>query len=187
MKYLVCGLGNIGPEYAGTRHNIGFMMADALAAEAEATFISDRYAFVTHLRYKGKLITLIKPTTYMNLSGKAVRYWLEKEKIPLDHLLVLSDDLDLPFGSLRLKPRGSGGSHNGLNNIIYTLENDNFARLRFGIGNNYPRGQQVDFVLGQFTEEERATILEKVKTTSEIIKSFATQGIDRTMNMYNKK
>jgi PTH1 family peptidyl-tRNA hydrolase len=187
MKYLIVGLGNIGAEYHETRHNIGFMMADALAAEAGASFTDGRYGFTTMLSLKGRQLLLLKPSTYMNLSGNAVRYWMQKEKIPVEHLLVLVDDLALPFGTLRLKGKGSAAGHNGLAHIASTLGTEEYARLRFGIGNDFPRGAQVEYVLGHFPDEEQKLMGERLKSAGDIIKSFCLAGLERTMNAYNKK
>lgn len=187
MKYLIVGLGNIGPEYHETRHNIGFMVVDALAQEAGATFKDGRYGFTTTLSVKGRQLLLLKPSTYMNLSGNAVRYWMQKENIPLENTLIVVDDLALPFGTLRLKGKGSDAGHNGLKHIAATLGTQNYARLRFGIGNDFPRGGQVDYVLGHFSDEDWKTMPERLKTASEIVKSFCLAGIDITMNQFNKK
>ena len=187
MKYLIVGLGNIGEEYAGTRHNIGFMMLDAFADALNATWADKRYGFVAKCRVKNAEMVLLKPTTYMNLSGNAVRYWLQQEKIPVENMLVLVDDLNLPFGTIRIRKQGSNGGHNGLGNIQSVLGTENYARLRFGIGNNFSRGAQCNFVLGKWTEEEQKLLPERLKITSEIIPSFCLQGMDRTMNLYNGK
>ncbi len=187
MKYLIVGLGNIGPEYHETRHNIGFMVADALAKEAGTAFKDGRYGFTTTLSIKGRQLILLKPSTFMNLSGNAVRYWMQKENIPLENVLIVVDDLALPFGTLRLKGKGSDAGHNGLKHIAATLGTQNYARLRFGIGNDFPRGGQVDFVLGHFTDEDWKTMDERLKMAGEIIKSFCLAGIDITMNQFNKK
>ena len=187
MKYLIVGLGNIGEEYAGTRHNIGFMMLDAFADALNATWADKRYGFVAKCRVKNAEMVLLKPTTYMNLSGNAVRYWLQQEKIPVENLLVLVDDLNLPFGTIRIRKQGSNGGHNGLGNIQSVLGTENYARVRFGIGNNFSRGAQCNFVLGKWTEEEQKLLPERLKITSEIIPSFCLQGMDRTMNLYNGK
>ena len=184
MKYLIVGLGNIGPEYHETRHNIGFMVADALAKEAGTAF---KDGFTTTLSIKGRQLILLKPSTFMNLSGNAVRYWMQKENIPLENVLIVVDDLALPFGTLRLKGKGSDAGHNGLKHIAATLGTQNYARLRFGIGNDFPRGGQVDFVLGHFTDEDWKTMDERLKMAGEIIKSFCLAGIDITMNQFNKK
>ena len=187
MKYLIVGLGNIGEEYAGTRHNIGFMMLDAFADALNATWADKRYGFVAKCRVKNAEMVLLKPTTYMNLSGNAVRYWLQQEKIPVENMLVLVDDLNLPFGTIRIRKQGSNGGHNGLGNIQSVLGTENYARVRFGIGNNFNRGAQCNFVLGKWTEEEQKLLPERLKITSEIIPSFCLQGMDRTMNLYNGK
>ena len=187
MKYLIVGLGNIGEEYAGTRHNIGFMMLDAFADALNATWADKRYGFVAKCRVKNAEMVLLKPTTYMNLSGNAVRYWLQQEKIPVENMLVLVDDLNLPFGTIRIRKQGSNGGHNGLGNIQSVLGTENYARVRFGMGNNFSRGAQCNFVLGKWTEEEQKLLPERLKITSEIIPSFCLQGMDRTMNLYNGK
>jgi len=187
MKFLLAGLGNIGDEYANTRHNIGFVIADAIAGEAEATFKPDRYAAVTKIRYRGKILVVIKPSTYMNLSGKAVRYWMDKENIPVDRTLVITDDIALPQGTLRLRKKGGDGGHNGLESIILTLGTEAFPRLRVGIGNDFAKGYQSDYVLGKWTREEEELMIPKVKTAVEIVKSLVVRGIDQTMTDYNNK
>ena len=187
MKYLIAGLGNIGSEYANTRHNIGFIVADALALEGKAVFAPGRLADVTKLKYKGRIVVVIKPSTYMNLSGKAIKYWLVKENIPLENLLVVADDLALPTGVLRLRAKGGDGGHNGLISIIEQLGTTDFARLRVGIGNDFAQGMQVDYVLGKWTKTEEEIMIPKVKTAVEIIKSFVAIGAERTMNVYNTK
>ena len=187
MKYLIVGLGNIGNEYAGTRHNIGFRVLDALAKASNLVFEDKRYGAVASLSLKGQQLVLLKPSTYMNLSGNAVRYWMNKENVPLERILVVVDDLALPFGALRMKPSGSDAGHNGLKHIAATLGTQAYARLRFGIGNDFPRGGQIDFVLGHFTEEDMKTMDERVELACEIIKSFCLAGINITMNQYNKK
>ena len=187
MKYLIVGLGNIGDEYASTRHNIGFLMLDAFADAQGATWADKRYGFVAKCRVKNAEMVLLKPSTYMNLSGNAVRYWLQQEKIPVENMLVLVDDLNLPFGTIRIRKQGSNGGHNGLGNIQSVLGTENYARIRFGIGNNFSRGAQCNFVLGKWTDEEQKLLPERLKVTSEIIPSFCLQGIDRTMNLYNGK
>lgn len=184
-KFLIVGLGNIGDEYAGTRHNIGFMMIDAFAASVKAEWQDKRYGFVAKCRVKNAELVLLKPSTYMNLSGNAVRYWLGQEKIPVENMLVLVDDLNLPFGTIRLRKQGSDGGHNGLGNIQSVMGTENYARLRFGIGNEFTRGTQINFVLGPWTEEEEKVLPERLKVVTEIIPSFCLQGIDRTMNLYN--
>lgn len=187
LKYLVVGLGNIGPEYHETRHNIGFMVVDALAKTVNATFEDKRYGATAMFTLKGKQILLLKPSTYMNLSGNAVRYWMQKENISLENTLIVVDDLALPFGTLRLKGKGSDAGHNGLKHIAATLGTQNYARLRFGIGNDFPRGCQIDYVLGHFEEEELKQMPERLETAGEMVKSFCLAGIDITMNQYNKK
>lgn len=185
-KFLVVGLGNIGAEYAGTRHNIGFDVADAMATKYGVSFRSDRLADVAEAKWKGRQLIIIKPTTYMNLSGKAVKYWMDKEKISLDNILVIVDDLALTLAKLRLRGSGSDAGHNGLTSIQETLQTDRYPRLRFGIGNNFPRGRQVDFVLGRWGQEELPVVKQKVEKCVEIVESFVTIGIERTMNEANK-
>lgn len=187
MKYLIVGLGNIGDEYANTRHNIGFKMLDAFAESAAVQWEDKRYGFVGRCRVKNAELVLLKPSTFMNLSGMAVRYWLLKENIPLENLLVMVDDLNLPFGTIRMRKAGSDGGHNGLKNIQQCLCTPNYARLRFGIGNEFTRGVQISFVLGEWTDEETKALPDRLAVTTEIIKSFCLQGIDRTMNQYNGK
>ena len=186
-KYLIVGLGNIGEEYANTRHNIGFIVADALANELGAKFTIERHAFKTEAKLKNKLLIILKPTTFMNLSGKAVKYWLDKEKIPLENLLVITDDVDLDLGVLRLRTKGSGGSHNGLNHIIETLLITDWARLRFGIGKDYARGFQVDYVLGQWSQKDEKILIPKIETAVSIVKSFVLAGATQTMSDFNNK
>ncbi|MDD6890604.1 MAG: aminoacyl-tRNA hydrolase [Bacteroidales bacterium] len=187
MKYLIVGLGNIGDEYRNTRHNIGFMVLDALAKASNIVFKDGRYGATTTLSVKGRQLLLLKPSTYMNLSGNAVRYWMQQEKIPLENVLVVVDDLALPFGSLRLKGKGSDAGHNGLKHIAATLGTQNYARLRFGIGNDFPKGAQIDFVLGEFGEEDRKLLPERLELAGEIVKSFCLAGLNITMNQYNNK
>jgi len=187
LKYLVTGLGNVGDEYHETRHNIGFIILDALAKASNITFSDKRYGFVAEYRYKGRIFVLLKPSTYVNLSGKAVNYWLQKESVPSENLLVLADDLSLPFGTIRLRARGGDGGHNGLTSIIENLGLQEFARLRFGIGGEFPYGTQVDYVLGKFTQEEESVLPERITLCHEIIRSFGTVGIDRAMNTYNNR
>ena len=187
MKYLVVGLGNIGAEYADTRHNIGFRVLDALAEESNVSFMAGRYGSTCTVRHKGRQILLLKPSTYMNLSGKAVRYWMEQEKIPIENVLIISDDISLPFGQLRMRKKGSAGGHNGLKNITELLGREDYARMRFGIGGEFARGQQVDYVLGEWTAEEREAMPARLKVFGDAILSFATAGADLTMNSYNKK
>lgn len=187
VKYLVAGLGNIGPEYINTRHNIGFQILDTLAGVSNIVFSDRRYGFIGEYKFKGRNFILLKPVTYVNLSGRAVNYWLKKEKIPVENLIVLVDDLALPFGTLRLKAKGNHGGHNGLRNISEVLGTDNYARLRFGIGNNFHPGRQVDFVLSEWSPEEQKQLDEKIDTCIEIIQSYGTIGVERTMNFFNKR
>lgn len=187
MKFLIAGLGNIGEEYIRTRHNIGFIILDALAQDLGVTFSPARYAYFAQSKLKGKQLFLIKPTTFMNLSGKAVKYWLEKEQIPVENLLVVLDDIDLDVGVLRLRVKGSGGTHNGLNHIIETLGHGNFARLRVGIGKDFPKGYQVEYVLGRLTQQEEDIMNQKIPLAVEMIKSFVLSGADYTMNQYNNR
>lgn len=184
-KYLICGLGNPGTEYAGTRHNTGYMVLDAFAEASNIHFEDKRYGFVAETSLKGRKVFLLKPTTYMNLSGNAVRYWLNQEKIDQQRLLVVSDDVALPLGAFRLKASGSNGGHNGLGHIQQSI-GQNYARLRMGIGNDYPRGAQVEWVLGKYDEEELKVLKPSLDTAVDIIKSFVLAGIDITMNQYNK-
>ena len=187
MNFLIVGLGNIGDEYAKTRHNIGFRVVDALAKAGNVTFDDKRYGFVATLKVKNQTLTLLKPSTYMNLSGNAVRYWMNEKKIPLENVLVVVDDLSLPFGQLRMKPSGSEAGHNGLRHITQVLGTQGYARLRFGIGNDFPRGGQVDFVLGEFPAEDLEKMDERLEAAGEMVKSFALSGIQFTMNHFNKK
>lgn len=187
MKYLIVGLGNIGPEYRDTRHNIGFRVLDALAGASNAVFEDVRYGAVSEIRLKGRGVILLKPNTYMNLSGKSVAYWANKEKIALENILVIVDDLALPFASLRLRGKGSAGGHNGLKSINELLGTEGYARLRCGIGSEFGKGGQVDYVLGEWTEEESEKLPEVLEQAGEIIKSFVIQGLARTMNSFNKR
>jgi PTH1 family peptidyl-tRNA hydrolase len=180
-------LGNIGPDYWGTRHNIGFRIVNAVAEEAGAGFVEKRYGAVAQARVKNAELVLLKPNTYMNLSGNAVRYWLQKENIPVENLLIVVDDIALPFGSLRLKPKGSHAGHNGLQHIEEILGTVDYTRLRFGIGNDFSRGSQVDYVLSPFTPEELEKMPERVKQAVEMVKSFCLAGVDVTMNLFNHK
>jgi len=186
-KFLIAGLGNIGEEYEGTRHNIGFEVLDHLAKEAGVKFVSERHAFVAEVKHKGKTLVLIKPTTFMNLSGKAINYWLQAEKIPVENLIVVLDDLALPFGKIRLGPKGGDGGHNGLKHIQETLNTANYPRLRFGIGNEFGKGYQVNYVLGKWNEEEKKTLAERVKLAGDAIKTFAFAGLQFSMNNFNNK
>ena len=187
MKYLIVGLGNIGDEYRDTRHNIGFKILDAFAEASNISFSTDRYGEVARGRVKNKQVVLLKPSTYMNLSGNAVRYWKEKENIPVDHILVLVDDLALQFGAIRIKGRGSDAGHNGLKSIAQLLGTDAYPRLRFGIGNDFPRGCQVDYVLGNFTIDERQKLPTRLEVAVDAIKTFCLAGINIAMNTYNNK
>lgn len=186
-KYLVVGLGNIGPEYVGTRHNIGFMTVDALAADAGASWQSCRYGDMAKVRVKNCELMLLKPSTFMNLSGVAVRYWMNKEKLPLENLLVVVDDLALPFGAIRMRSGGSDAGHNGLKNIASELGTQGYGRLRFGIGSDFPRGGQIDYVLGQIPAEEMAQLPERLKLACEAIKAYALSGMAFAMTHYNNK
>ncbi len=187
MKYLIVGLGNIGQEYVMTRHNLGFQVLEYYAQKNDLTFETKRYGDLAVRRLRGRQIFLLKPSTYMNLSGKAVRYWLEKEKIPVENLLVIVDDVNLPLGTIRIRAKGSHGGHNGLRNICDILGHCNYARLRFGIGNDFPRGAQVDYVLGEWTPEQWQTVKERIPIAAEAIDDFVLQGINRTMTKYNSK
>jgi PTH1 family peptidyl-tRNA hydrolase len=185
MKFLIAGLGNIGAEYELTRHNIGFLVLDQLADQHKVEFTTERLAQHAEFKHKGKSIHLIKPTTYMNLSGKALAYWLQELKLTKESLLVVMDDIALPFGSLRLRPKGSSAGHNGLKNIELVLSGQDYARLRFGVGNDFGRGQQVDYVLSNFTTEEFKKLPDVMIKANQMILSFCTQGIERTMTNYN--
>ncbi len=184
-KYLIAGLGNIGAEYAGTRHNIGFMVADRLAEDAGAVFKTDRLGSVAEISYRGSKLILLKPSTYMNLSGKAVSYWMQKENIQKENLMVICDDLALPVGTVRMRKKGSDGGHNGLANINQILGTSDYCRIRVGIGNGFPRGGQVDYVLGRFEGEEAAKLPEVLKRAAQGVKDFAFMGADRAMNICN--
>lgn len=185
MKYLIVGLGNIGTDYHHTRHNIGFDVADAFAAKHGALFRSDRLADVAEIKWKGRILVVIKPTTYMNLSGKAVKYWMDKEKIPAENMLVIVDELALPLEVIRLRPGGSDAGHNGLKSIQETIGTNQYPRLRFGIGNDFPKGRQVDYVLGRWTAKEEPVVQQKIDKCTEAIESFASIGLQRSMNNYN--
>ena len=184
-KYLIVGLGNPGAEYENTRHNIGFNVLDALASASNISFKSDRYGDVAELKIKGRLFVLVKPSTYMNLSGKSVRYWMEATKVPLENVLVVTDDLALPYGTLRMRLKGSDGGHNGLNHVIQILQTSKFARLRFGIGNEFNRGQQIDYVLGQWSTEENEQLPKLIEKAGEMVMSFGLAGPQITMNKFN--
>lgn len=187
MKYLIVGLGNIGPEYVGTRHNIGFRIVDALAESANAQWEDKRYGFVARMRVKNVQLILLKPSTYMNLSGNAVRYWMQQEKIELQNLLVVVDDLSLPVGTIRMKQNGSAGGHNGLKHIAQMLGTEGYNRLKFGIGNDFPKGAQVDFVLSRFSAEDESIIEKKTPVCADAIKAFALSGMQFAMCNYNNK
>ncbi len=186
MKYLIAGLGNIGSEYELTRHNIGFLVLDQIADEKGITFDVERFAEKAEFKYKGRQIHLIKPTTYMNLSGKAINYWMQQLKIPKENLLVIVDDIALPFGKLRLRAKGSNAGHNGLKNIEEVTGGSNYARLKFGLGDNYSKGRQIDFVLSNFSKQEMADLPPLMDKAKENVYSFCTQGISRTMNLLNE-
>jgi PTH1 family peptidyl-tRNA hydrolase len=187
MKYLIAGLGNIGTEYEDTRHNIGFVVADALVKELKGEWKVERLASVSKVKYKGRTLVVIKPATYMNLSGKALKYWMDQEKIPLEKVLVVVDDIALPLGTLRMKAQGGDAGHNGLTDIILKLNTVSFPRLRIGIGDDFPRGYQSDYVLGRWTMQEIDVMVPRVGMATEMIKSFTTIGINRTMTAYNNK
>ena len=186
-KFLIVGLGNIGEKYANTRHNIGFRILDHLASKNELNFESQKLGDVTSFKFKGRSFVLLKPSTYMNLSGKSVLYWLTKEKIPLENLLVITDDLNLPFGTLRLKTKGSDGGHNGLKDVQDKLNTTNYNRFRFGISDAFGKGKQVDYVLSEWTDEEEEKLSERLDKSIDVVKSFGTAGIKHTMNDYNGK
>lgn len=185
MKYLIVGLGNIGEEYWGTRHNIGFRVVNALAEAHNAIFEENRYGATCEFRVKNQILKLLKPNTYMNLSGNAVRYWMQEEGITIDHVLIICDDIALPFGTLRMKPKGSDGGHNGLKDIANKCGGQNFTRLRFGVGGDFPKGAQVNWVLGHFPQEEEDLMPERLEVTTKFIESFCLEGAQRAMNKYN--
>ena len=185
MKYLIAGLGNIGDEYQGTRHNVGFSVVETLAGNQK--FTQDRHAFISQIKHKGRIFILIKPTTFMNLSGKAVHYWMQAEKISIENLLVITDDLALPFGTIRIKAKGSDGGHNGLKHIQETLGTTEYARLRFGVGNEFSKGLQVDYVLVKWEDDEKKLLSERLEKCCEAIKAFGTIGIGLTMTSFNGK
>lgn len=187
MKYLIVGLGNMGADYDGTRHNVGFEVVDQLAREAEVEFKNDQLGDIARFRHRGRTFILLKPSTFMNRSGKAVRYWLQKEKVNKENLLVVLDDLNLPFGKQRLRGKGSDGGHNGLKDIDQLNGGNNYARLRIGIGNEFHQGQQVNYVLGEWDDEEKKVLPEILKYAAETVKSFGAIGLARTMNAFNKK
>jgi PTH1 family peptidyl-tRNA hydrolase len=187
LKYLIAGLGNIGKEYENTRHNIGFRILDALAKASNISFSDKRYGFVAEYNYRSRIFVLLRPTTFVNLSGRAVNYWLQKEKIPIENLLILVDDIALPFGTIRLRAKGSDGGHNGLKNINDVLGRNDYARVRFGIGDNFYPGTQIQYVLSEWSRDEEKLLPEIIDTCIDIIHSFGTIGIERTMNTFNKR
>jgi len=186
-KFLIVGLGNIGEKYNNTRHNIGFEILDEIASKEETSFTPDKLGSVASFRFKGRTFILLKPSTFMNLSGKAVKYWLTKEKIPMENLLIICDDLNLSFGSIRVKAKGSDGGHNGLKDINAILQTQKYARFRFGVGSEFSKGRQSDFVLGEWNTEEKGLLVERLETGCKLIKSFGTAGLNNTMNTFNGK
>ncbi len=186
-KFLIVGLGNIGEKYDNTRHNIGFKIVDALAKDHEATFETDKLGDVANFRFKGRTFVLLKPSTYMNLSGKAVKYWMDKEKISIDNTLIVTDDLNIDFGTIRLKAKGSAGGHNGLKDIEEKLNTTTYPRFRFGVGASYSKGRQVDFVLSNWSKEEESQLIERIPVSCNVITSFGTAGMTNTMNAFNGK
>ncbi len=186
LKYLIVGLGNVGEEYKDTRHNVGFLVLDAFAHDCGATFTDKRYGFISNVNYKGRKIYLLKPSTFMNLSGNAVNYWMKKEKIEISNLLVIVDDLALPLGTIRMRPKGSDGGHNGLAHITSVLGTNEYTRIRFGIRNSFSRGRQKEYVLSNWTPEEKMLVEEKIPYVIQMIKSFVTEGTDLTMTRFNK-
>ena len=187
MKYLIVGLGNIGAEYQNTRHNIGFTILDAFAKASNVFFTENRYGATCEVKIKGRTLILLKPSTFMNLSGNALRYWMNKENIEIENVLVVVDDIALPFGTLRLKPKGSAAGHNGLKNIEEILGHNDYARLRFGLGDDFKRGQQIAYVLGKWTAEQSKALSERTEMAGEIIKSFCLAGLELTMTQFNGK
>ena len=185
MKYLIVGLGNIGSEYKETRHNIGFKILDAFVNASNSSFKTDRLGDVARLKYKGRTLICLKPSTYMNLSGKSIRYWMQQEKIPQERILVIADEISLPFGKIRLRGKGSDGGHNGLKNIQEVIGNSNYARLRFGISAEYSKGNQIEYVLGNWNSNEKESIEERIEIVLELIKSFTTNPIERVMSDFN--
>jgi len=186
-KYLIVGLGNIGEKYQNTRHNIGFKILDEVAKEYNVSFETDKLGDVTSFRFKGRTFVLLKPSTFMNLSGKAVKYWMQKEKISVDNLLIVTDDLNINFGTIRVKAKGSDGGHNGLKDIQEKLTTNKYPRFRFGVGSNYSKGRQVDYVLGEWTSDEESQLIERLPKSVEVITSFGTAGLANTMNNFNGK
>ncbi|MBU3011624.1 aminoacyl-tRNA hydrolase [Polaribacter vadi] len=186
-KFLIVGLGNIGDKYTNTRHNIGFKIVDEVAEEHNVTFETEKLGDVATFRFKGRTFILLKPSTYMNLSGKALKYWMQKEKIEIDNILVVTDDLNIDFGTIRIKAKGSDGGHNGLKDIQEKLGTNKYPRFRFGVGANYSKGRQVDFVLGEWDKEETSQLIERLPTSAKVITSFGTAGLVNTMNTFNGK
>ncbi|WP_211296759.1 aminoacyl-tRNA hydrolase [Polaribacter butkevichii] len=186
-KFLIIGLGNIGDKYTNTRHNIGFKVLDEVAEEHNVTFETEKLGDVASFRFKGRTFILLKPSTFMNLSGKAVKYWMDKENISIENILVVTDDINIDFGVIRLKAKGSAGGHNGLKDIQEKLNTQQYARFRFGVGGNYSRGRQVDFVLGEWSKEETSQLIERLPTSAKVITSFGTAGLNNTMNTFNGK
>ncbi|MGK0421219.1 MAG: PTH1 family peptidyl-tRNA hydrolase [Polaribacter sp.] len=186
-KFLIVGLGNIGPAYANTRHNIGFKIVDELAEEHKTTFETEKLGDLATFKLKGKTFILLKPSTFMNLSGKSVKYWMDKENIAVENILVVTDDVNIDFGTIRLKAKGSAGGHNGLKDIQEKLNTQQYARFRFGVGANYSKGRQVDFVLGEWNKQETSELIERLPTSAKIITSFGTAGLSNTMNTFNGK
>lgn len=186
-KFLIVGLGNIGSEYKNTRHNIGFQILDALVKDHETTFETEKLGDVASFRYKGRTFVLLKPSTYMNLSGKAIKYWMTKEKIPLENVLVITDDVNIDFGMIRIKTKGSAGGHNGLKDTEAKLGTQKYTRFRFGVGGNYPKGRQVDFVLGTWNKDEESQLIERLPLATKAVLSFGTDGAQHTMNNFNGK
>ena len=187
MKYLIIGLGNPGVEYENTRHNIGFKILDELAGLSNISFSNERFADVAHVRYKGRTLVLVKPNTFMNLSGKAVNYWMQQTKVDIENILIVTDDISLPFGIVRMRKKGSDGGHNGLKDIQYHLETSNYPRLRFGVGGDFPRGKQAEYVLGNFTDQDYMTMCDRMDLSVKMIQAFTSMGIGRTMSDFNGK
>ena len=186
-KFLIVGLGNIGDKYTNTRHNIGFKIVDEVAEEHKVTFETDKLGDIATFRFKGRTFILLKPSTFMNLSGKAVKYWMDKENISIENILIVTDDVHINFGSIRLKAKGSAGGHNGLKDIQEKLNTQQYARFRFGVGGNYSKGRQADFVLGEWNKEETSLLIERIPTSAKVIPSFGTAGLANTMNTFNGK
>lgn len=187
MKYLIVGLGNPGSKYEETRHNVGFKIVDELVRQCQGEFESNKFADVANIKYKGKILIVIKPTTFMNLSGKSVNYWMQKEKIPINKILIITDDISLPFGKIRMKGKGSDGGHNGLKNIQLVLNSSKYSRLRFGVGNDFYPGRQSEYVLGEWLEKEKITLYERIDFSTEFIKGFVSIGLQLTMTNFNNK